>query len=55
MHHRPYGKTNKSKESRRHAAVLEMPETVYQDCKVKLEKATVKCHKTTMLTLLIGG
>ena len=35
--------------------MLEIPERVYEDRQVKLEKATVKSHETTMLTLPIGG
>ena len=33
--------------------MLEMPERAYEDCRVKLEKATVKNHETMMLTLPI--
>ena len=55
MDHRPYRKTNKSKEARTHAAMLEAPERVYEDCQVKLEKIKVKSHETMMLTLPIGG
>ena len=35
--------------------MLEIPERVYEDCKVKLEKATVKSHETVMPTLPIDG
>ena len=35
--------------------MLEIPERVYEDCRVKLEKATVKSHETIMLTLPKGG
>ena len=36
--------------------MLEIPERVYEDCQVKLEKATtVKRHETILLTLPIGG
>ena len=48
-------KTHKCKENGRHAAMLEIPERVYEECQVKLKKATVKSHKTIMLTLPIGG
>ena len=41
-------------EDRRHAAMLELPERAYEDCQVKLEKATVKNHEMIMLTLPIG-
>ena len=47
--------TNKCKENGRHAAMLEIPERVYEECQVKLEKATVKSHETIVLTLPIGG
>ena len=49
-------KTHRCKENGRHAAMLEIPERVYEDCQVKLEKATtVKRHETILLTLPIGG
>ena len=48
-------KTHKCKENGRHAVLLEIPERVYEECQVKLEKATVKSHETIMLTLPIGG
>ena len=48
-------KTHKCKENRRHAAMLDIPERVYDDCQVKLEKAAVKSPETTMLTLPRGG
>ena len=48
-------KTHKCKENGRHAAVLEVPERVYEECQVQLEKAIVKSHETIMLTLVIGG
>ena len=48
-------KTHKCKENGRHAAMLEMPERVYEECQVKLKKATVKSHQTIMLTLPVGG
>ena len=35
--------------------MLEIPERVYEESQVKLKKATVKSHKTIMLTLPIGG
>ena len=34
--------------------MLEMPERVYEECQVKLQKATVKSHETIMLTLHRG-
>ena len=43
-------KTHKCKENGRHAAMLEIPERVYGEYQVKLEKATVKSHETIMLT-----
>ena len=52
MDHR---QTNKGKEARTHVAMLEIPERVYEDCHVKLERATVKSHETTMVTIPIGG
>ena len=48
-------KTHKCKENGRHAVVLEVPERVYEECQVQLEKAIVKSHETIMLTLVIGG
>ena len=45
----------KCKENGRHAAMLEIPERVYEDCQDKLKKAAVNSHQTIMLTLLIGG
>ena len=36
-------------------SVRKIPERVYEECQVKLEKATVKSHETIMLTLPIGG
>ena len=45
----------KCKENGRHAAMLEIPERVYEDCQDKLTKATVKSYQTIMLTLPIGG
>ena len=48
---RDHRKTNKCTEGRRHAAILETPERVYEDCQISLEKDTV----TIMLTLPIGG
>ena len=48
-------KTHKCKENGRHAAMLEKPERVYEECQVKLEKATVKSNETIMLTPPIGG
>ena len=48
-------KTNKCKENGRHAAMLEIPERAYEDCQIKLEKATVKSHEAIMLTLPTGG
>ena len=47
-------KTHKCKENRRHDAMLEIPERVYEECPVKLEKAIVKSHETIVLTLPIG-
>ena len=47
-------RTHQCKENRRHAAMLEIPESVYEECQVKLEKATVKSDTLT-LTLPIGG
>ena len=35
--------------------MLEIPKRVYDDCQIKLEKATVKSHETIMLTLPIRG
>ena len=52
---RDHQKTNTCKEDRRHAAKLEIPEMVYEDCQMRLERATVKNHETIMLTLPIGG
>ena len=34
--------------------MLEIPERVYEECQVKLQKATVKSHETIMLTLHRG-
>ena len=48
-------KTHKCKENGRHAVLLEILERVYEECQVKLEKATVKSRETIMLTLPIGG
>ena len=48
-------KTHKCKENGRHATMLEIPERVYEECQVKLEKATVKSLETIMLTLPLGG
>ena len=48
-------KTHKCKENGRHAAFLEIPQRVYEECQVKLKKATVKSRQTIMLTLPIGG
>ena len=48
-------KTHKFKENGRHAGMLEIPERVYEECQVKLKKATVKSRQTIMLTLPIGG
>ena len=47
-------KTYKCEENGRHAAMLEIPQRVYEECQVKLEKVTVKNHETIMLTLPIG-
>ena len=55
MDRRPYRKTNKCKEARRYAAMLEIPERAYDDFQVKLEKAAVNSHETIMLTLPIRG
>ena len=46
--------TNKCKENGRHAAMLEIPERVYEECQDKLKKVTVESHQTIMLTLPIG-
>ena len=35
--------------------MLEIQERVYEECQIKLTKATVKSHETIMLTLPIGG
>ena len=48
-------KTHKCKENGRHAAMLEIPERVYEECQDKLKKATVKSHQTILLTLPIEG
>ena len=48
-------KTHKCKENGKHAAMLEIPERIYEECQVKLNKATAKSHETIMLTLPIGG
>ena len=53
--HYDHRKTHKCKENGRHAAMLKIPERVYEECQVKLENATVKSHETIMLTLPIGG
>ena len=47
-------RTHQCKENGRHAAMLEIPERVYEECQVKLEKVTVKSDTLT-LTLPIGG
>ena len=42
MNNHDHRKTHKCEEDRRHAAMLQIPERVYEDCQVKLEKDTVK-------------
>ena len=48
-------KTHKCTENGRHAAMIEIPERVYDECQVKLKEVTVKSYETTRLTLPIGG
>ena len=48
-------KTHKCTENGRHAAMIEIPERVYDECQVKLKEVTVKSYETTRLTLRIGG
>ena len=47
-------RSTNAKKTERHAAMLEIPERAYEDCRFKLEKAAVKNHETIMLTLPIG-
>ena len=54
-HRKKKKRSTNAKKTERHAAMLEIPQRVYEECHVKLKKATVRSHETIMLTLPIGG